>query len=167
MRLAAAAILLMTVTTPSLANVQVRFDEGAPKDRFTITNTGSCALGAMVLSIDLSGSPYGLIFDTTRTGAGVDVFQPFELTAGKANLAALPLVQDGDNKITFDLKGLKASETISFTIDVDDTANAREITVSNTEMAGAKIVAETDSGMVEAQFQDNAVAKLPPLGCVS
>ncbi len=160
-----ALIFLFAASTPALADLQVRFDEGAPKDRFTISNVGDCEMGATVVSIDLSGSPYGLIFDTTGSGAGVQVFQPFELTAGKNRLASIPVVKDGQNKITLDLLGLKPREAVSFTIDVDDTVNNREITVADAEIVGAKIVAKNERGTGEAAFQKDATATLQSFGC--
>ncbi len=167
MRFTLAAILLIALHSPTLADLQVRFDEGAPKDRFTITNVGHCEVGPTALSIDLSGSPYGLIFDVSSAGAGVEVFQPFALTDGGNRLVTVPRVRDGDNKVTLDLKGLKPKEIVSFTIDVDDTANSREITVSNTEIAGAKIVAQTASETLEAAFQNDATATLGLPDCAS
>lgn len=160
-----ALIVALAISTPALADLQVRFDEGAPKDRFTISNLGDCDVGATVVSIDLSGSPYGLIFDTTGSGAGVQVFQPFELTAGKDKLASIPEVKDGQNEITLDLLGLKPQETVSFTIDVDDTVNNREITVADAEIVGASVVAKNDQGTTEASFQQDATATLQWLGC--
>ena len=161
-----ALILFFAVSTPALADLQVQFDEGAPKDRFTISNLGDCEMGATLVSIDLSGSPYGLIFDTTGSGAGVQVFQPFELTAGKDKLASIPVVKDGQNKITLDLLGLKPREVVSFTIDVDDTVNNREITVADAEIAGATIAAKNARGTVKASFQKDAKATLRSVGCV-
>lgn len=167
MKLILALFMFTAVSSPALANLKVQFDEGAPKDRFTITNVGSCALGAAKLSIDLSGSPYGLIFDTTNRGAGVQVFQPFELTDGQDRLVALPVVEDGDNRITLDLTGLATRESVSFTIDVDDTANNREITVADAEIVGAKVIVKTKTQRLEANFQNNATAMLPTFNCVS
>lgn len=165
MRMILALMFIAAVSTPALANLKVQFDEGAPKDRFTITNVGSCALGAAKVSIDLSGSPYGLIFDTTNRGAGVQVFQPFELTDGRERLVALPVVEDGDNLITLDLTGLAIREFVSFTIDVDDTVNNREITVADAEIAGAKVIMKTETQSMEATFENDATATLPTYSC--
>lgn len=94
MRIAALLTMLVSLTSPALADVQVRFDEGAPKDRFTVTNIGGCALGPTAVTIDLEGSPYGLIFDVTDRGAGVEVFQPFEVSTGDKILKTRPQVRD-------------------------------------------------------------------------
>lgn len=41
------------------------------------------------------------------------------------------------------------------------------ITAPNTEIAGAKTIAETASRTAEATFRDNATATLPTPGCTS
>ncbi|MEM6463438.1 MAG: aggregation factor core [Pseudomonadota bacterium] len=167
MRLAALSTLFVCLASPSLADLEVRFDEGAPKDRFTITNNGPCPLGMTAVTIDLSGSPYGLIFDTTGHGAGVEVYQPFEIAVGGENIMTLPQVLDGDNRLTLDLASLDVGASVAFTIDIDDTVNAREITVSNTEIVGAKVIAKSDSGSAEGQFDETAIATVAISGCIS
>lgn len=158
MKIAISLFVLVISALPSLASIQVRFDEGAPKDRFTIENAGNCDLGSTVISIDLSGSPHGLVFDVTGKGAGVEVFQPFELVNGREILRGIPTVKDGDDQVSLELSGFKAGETLSFTIDVDDTMNAQQITVSNSEIAGATITATTGQKTLNAPFHDNAKA---------
>lgn len=137
--LIASAVLCAGITSPAWANMAVSFDEGAPKDRFTFTNTGSCAITNAQVLLDLSGSKSGLIFDVTGKGAGVEVFQPMEMIAGAQALRGVPEVKDGDNQIRLDIGELKAGQSIAFTIDVDDTAGDREITVSGSEIAGARV----------------------------
>jgi len=167
MRIAALLAMAVFLASPALADLQVRFDEGAPKDRFTITNTGGCALGATVVTIDLEGSPYGLIFDVTGQGAGVQVFQPFEVSSGKARLRTLPQVTDGDNQLTLDLVGLASGESVSFTIDVDDTADSRQTMVSNQEILGAQVIAKGAAGTARASFQEDATATVALSGCTA
>jgi len=130
---------IMVTALPSFADLQVQFIEGAPKDRFVVTNVGDCDLGAGQFEIDFSASNGGLIFDVTGSGAGVEVFQPFEITSGAQLLAAEPSITDGDKRARLDILGLGVNETIAFTIDVDDTNNTREITVANGEIAGTKV----------------------------
>ncbi|MEM9629614.1 MAG: aggregation factor core [Pseudomonadota bacterium] len=167
MRLNALLAVCVCWASPSFADVQVRFDEGAPKDHFTISNIDGCSLGATAITIDLRGSPYGLIFDVTGRGAGVEVFQPFELSQGGENLKALPEVLDGDNQLTLDLNGLAAGASISFTIDVDDTANNREITVSGAEIMGAGVVVRTQVSSSTASFNEDAIANVVMSSCTS
>lgn len=155
------------VAAPVLADVQVTFREGAPKDRFTITNTGSCALGPVDVTIDLSSSSAGLVFDVTGQGAGVEVFQPFELVAGNSLLSSTPSVRDGDNSLTLALTNLEQGQSVAFTIDVDDTIGAREITVSRSEISGAGIRVETDLAQASGTFGETAIAVAPFQACVS
>lgn len=167
MRSWALAAVFFSWASPLSADVQVSFDEGAPKDRFTISNLDGCSLGAAAITIDLRGSAYGLIFDVTSSGAGVEVFQPFELSQGGENLKTTPEVMDGDNQLTLDFNDLAAGASLSFTIDVDDTANNREITVSGSEIAGAGVVIRTEVSSSTASFGEDAVATVAMSSCTS
>ncbi len=167
MRPWAFAAVFFCWASPLSADVQVRFDEGAPKDRFTISNLDGCSLGAASITIDLRGSDFGLIFDVTGRGAGVEVFQPFELSRGGKNLKAIPEVLDGDDQLTLDLNDLAAGASLSFTIDVDDTASNREITVSGSEIAGAGVIVRTEVSSTTASFGEDAVAKVAMSSCTS
>lgn len=159
--------LLALSAAPAFADLTVTFDEGAPKDRFTLTNTGGCALPATAVTLDLGTAPAGLIFDVTASGAGVQVFQPFELVVGADNLTSVPQVLDGDSAIRLDLTGLGVGQSVAFTIDVDDTGGAREITVSGSEIAGATVMM-TRAGMNQtARFDASARAVLPLAACTS
>ena len=53
--------LITFLATSAAADVTVTFRDGAPKDRFTITNVAACATGPFDLTIDLAGSPSNLI----------------------------------------------------------------------------------------------------------
>jgi len=106
-------------------DLAVRFIEGAPKDRFSISIDGACALHAASITIDLATAPAGLLFDVTDQGAGVHVFQPFELTAGRDLVVDLPLVKDGDKAVTLRVARLVSVQSIDFTVDVDDTGDSR------------------------------------------
>lgn len=162
-----AFIAVALIASQAAADIQVRFDEGAPKDRFTITRTGTCDIGTAEVTLDLSGSPHGLIFDVTATGSGVEVYQPFQLVEGKDNLSALPRVRDGDQAITLPIRSLGQAQSVAFTIDVDDTGGDREITVSNTEIAGAKVSVTTASGTYRGTFDTSAMALVQMDGCTS
>ncbi len=157
--------ILCALTWQAKADINVSFQEGAPKDRFTITNAGTCDIGPAQISIDLSGSEYGLIFDVTSEGAGVEVFQPFEITSGRDNLSTVPEVKDGDDSITLKLSGLKPNQTFAFTIDVDDTKKSREITVTNGELQGASVVVKTEKAVLSAPFRENASATVALSSC--
>ena len=149
------------------ADVAVSFSEGAPKDRFTLTNTGDCALPQGRVIVDLGTAPAGLIFDVTAAGAGVEVFQPFDVVAGGDALSSLPRVADGDSAVTLDIKGLAKGKSIAFTIDVDDTAGGREITVNGSEIAGATIKATFNGVNTMATFDKSAKARASTAACQS
>lgn len=138
------------------ADVLVSFFEGAPKDRFVFENVGACAIEGATVDLDLSQSLAGLVFDTTSTGAGVEVFQPFELVEGADRLSAVPVVSDGDTRIVLEIDRLDPNQRIAFTIDVDDTLGGREITVSNAEIENAVVVYSDAGQSTEAPFTNRA-----------
>ena len=153
----------MVVSTPAAADIVVRFDEGAPKDSFTITNVDNCALPLTAITIDLAGSAAGLIFDVTGSGAGVSVFQPFQLVSGADHVSALPQVKDGDRALALKLQGLGPGQRVVFTIDVDDTAGASETIVSGSEIKGARVLAGNASGT----FGTDNTARIKMSACTS
>ncbi|MBT8413073.1 MAG: aggregation factor core [Boseongicola sp.] len=153
------AILLLFSAAPVAADVQARFIEGAPKDRFTFTASEAfCETGAVTLTVDLRSSAGALIFDVTENGAGVDVFQPLEVVAGSDALLGETTVADGDQNLTIALSALQPGAPFAFTIDVDDTLGAREITVSGSEIIGAEVTLSTNSKTRSAVFGENAQA---------
>ncbi len=123
----AMCVLLIIMGQTALANVEVSFYESAPKDRFVIKNTGKCLLQDLTLEIDFTKSAGRLIFDTTATGAGVEVFQPFEVTIGDISLISQTGVKDGDAKLALSIPSLASGKSASFTIDVDDTLPVSEL----------------------------------------
>ncbi|MEP5155320.1 aggregation factor core [Planktotalea sp.] len=149
------------------ADIDVRFIEGAPKDRFVITSHSDCLNGPIDVAINLDGSAGGLIFDITSAGAGVEVFQPFELVSGGDWVTKTPVVTDGDTALSLSLSSLPKGQSVSFTLDVDDTGGAREITVSGGEIAGAGIMLAQGGKTYKATFGDNARAKIAQSGCES
>lgn len=165
MRTLIAAVVILPA--PALADLTVTFRDGAPTDRFTITNTGACQTSAMTLTLDMGPSAGRVIFDVTGAGAGVQVFQPLEVVAGAEYLAALPEVRDGQTRLSLAMRALPPGAEVAFTIDVDDTIGAREITVNGSEMAGAVISAEGIGGGFEAVFDTGAMAVLNLPGCTS
>lgn len=159
-----AASMLIAVGSAQ-ADLVATFDEGAPKDRFTFQNVGNCTIENATLTLDLSGSAAGLIFDVTNSGAGVEVFQPFELVAGEAALQGQPIVRDGDTKIELKLLKLATQQAIAFTIDVDDTMGGREITVSDSEIKGAKVFLAGTGKSVSGEFSNAAKTRLELPDC--
>jgi hypothetical protein len=150
---------------PSFADVRVQFLEGAPKDTFIITNQGACAIGTSELVIDFEGTSAGLIFDVSGSGAGVEVFQPFEVTEGADLLTSLPTISDGDQTATLLINNLDSAQRIAFTIDVDDTNGVREITVSDGEINGTTASLITASDRVSSVFDTKAELVLTTAAC--
>ncbi|MEM9205175.1 MAG: aggregation factor core [Pseudomonadota bacterium] len=167
MKTPALTLSLALFATAAAADIQVRFKDGAPKDRFTVTNTGACDLGPAQVKIDLSGSPFGLIFDVTSQGAGVQVFQPFEIATGGRYLAATPDIADGDNAVTLDFTSLPAGDTFAFTIDIDDTVKSREIIVSGEEIVGAMATVSLGAAGASAVFDADGLAEIGFAACTS
>ncbi|MEM6888080.1 MAG: aggregation factor core [Pseudomonadota bacterium] len=158
--------LAISCAAPAVSadQLEVRFMEGAPKDRFIFANASACPLEAAVITLDLAGSAGGLIFDVTGTGAGVSVYQPFEVVAGAESLQALPDVLDGDVGLSLAVAGLAPGHEIAFTIDVDDTINRTATMVADSEIRGASVVLDTQGGRYIGTFNgtSSATLALPP-----
>ena len=164
------AAVLAILAQPAFADISAKFVESAPKDSFTFVNTSACATGPIDLTVDLSGSAAGLIFDTTGNGAGVEVFQPFELVAGGAELKSVEAVTDGDTSVKLRLKDLPAGGKIAFTIDVDDTLAASsngQIMVSGGEIAGASVSMTAGGDTTRTTFDNRGNATLALKDCQS
>ena len=142
--------------------LQVNFIESAPKDRFVIENSGGCTLSEALVTIDLNDSAGGLIFDTTGEGAGVEVFQPFEIAEGQLELVSSGEVIDGDTALTVRIQSLQPGAQVGFTIDVDDTLVNSElgmIQVTGSEISGgAVLISTTGQADVSAVFGENSRA---------
>lgn len=160
-----AAALFSTAALAS--DLQVRFIEGAPKDRFSISIDGACELDAASITIDLAAAPAGLLFDVTDRGAGVQVYQPFELTAGRDLVLDPPQVKDGDQAVTLRVARLVSGQTVGFTIDVDDTGDNRPTMISGAEIAGATVIVESSQGAFRGEFNNKAVAIVRLPNCQS
>ncbi|WP_298821203.1 aggregation factor core [uncultured Roseibium sp.] len=155
--IAAAALLL---SSAAQADLRVDFKEGAPKDAFRFENIGVCSITNSSITLDLATSSAGLIFDVTDQGAGVEVFQPFELIEGADALARVPDVLDGQTKIELSISDLAPGAAIAFTIDVDDTKGQRAITVSGSEIEGATVIYRNDKEKALATFSSVARASV-------
>jgi len=128
--------------------IQGRFIEGAPRDRFVFTNNSADGWNIEQLVLALESSNGKLIFDTTDQGAGVEVFQPFRTESNSASLSAEPDITDGDQNVTLSFSRFTAGQTFQFSIDVDDQLTRSElgqIRVANSEMQGALVQLEVVS----------------------
>jgi len=118
-------------------------------DAFTIVNTSPAGIQIAGIAIFL---PSNTLFDTVNAGSGQNPGRPYANVVapagGTATLNPGPTVTDGTTLIAVEFTGFDATDTFSFTIDVDDTvggnANARR-NVPGAEFAGAT-VAVTFSG---------------------
>ncbi len=165
MTVAAAVLALPLTAATGQADLHVRFIEGAPKDRFEITNQSACAISSSTLTLDLAPSQGALIFDVTGSSAGVEVFQPFEIVSGRGALSTLPTILDGQNAVDLPISTLASGASIAFTIDVDDTLGAREITVTGSEISGAMVKLISSNGPQMARFGSDAKAQVTGLAC--
>ena len=160
-------LTLPLLASQTTADMLVIFTEGAPKDRFTLLNTDPCAITEASVLIDISTARGKLIFDVTDQGAGVQVFQPFEIVTGADALAGLPEVLDGQSALRLNIVSLAAGAEIAFTIDVDDTLGQRETTVSGSEIDGATLALTRGADSLTAGFSQDARATLLFSGCTS
>jgi hypothetical protein len=156
MRLITFALTVMA-TSATAQNLTIQFSDGAPKDRIMLTNAG-CPLADAVITLDLEESQGRLIFDTTSQGAGVEVYQPVEITSGSATIAP---VNDGDKILQILVKSLATGEKLSLTADIDDTLDAsRQITVSGSEMAGASVSLVLNDRVLTGIFGTDGAASI-------
>ncbi len=160
-----AMCLVLFAATSLQAGVQIRFIEGAPKDRFVLTNVGTCEIETSTLKIDLSQSAGRLIFDVTENGAGVEVFQPLEFVEGADALRQIPAVVDGQDTIALEIASLAAGDKLAFTIDVDDTIGQREITVTGSEIEGATVSYTDAEKTSTATFSSEAFVNVTTKDC--
>jgi len=159
--------LCLALAAPAAADVTATFTEGAPKDAFSFVASNGCLSGPVTIELDLTGSPAGLIFDVSDQGDGVEVFQPFELVSGHTLVVQASPVADGDTSLTLGLRALPEGQSVRFTIDLDDTIGAREITVSRSEIVGATVAVEANGVRQVAAFGPDAKAVVPTADCQS
>lgn len=151
----------------SLADVHVSFIEGAPKDKFVVTNIGTCDLPTTKIRIDFSGSSSGLIFDVASSGPGVEVFQPFQIVLGKHLVSGASTVSDGDKSVMMDFDSFCMVQSVGFTIDVDDTTGTREVTVLDSELLGPTVEVTTKNEEFSATFASKSEVLVRIPDCAS
>ena len=142
-------------------SLDVRFLEGAPVDRFVLTNGSERGIIQAEVQFDLRPSAGKLIFDTQSGGSGVEVYQPFQSTAANLDVA------DGAEGLRMPLGGLEAGASISFTIDVDDRLTASDlgqIRVSGSEIQGTVVTLTIDEHSYSAVFNAKNLAVID-IGC--
>ena len=163
-----AIIAALFSATPASADIAVRFIEGAPKDRFVFEASSTfCAMVPLKITLDLTGSAGALLFDVAQSGAGVEVYQPFEVVAGADVLLGASSVADGDRRLTIELASLQPGKPFAFTIDVDDTLGGREITVAGSEILGAVVSVQAGDETRVSAFDEAAIANIDWSTCQS
>lgn len=123
-------------------DLNVKFVESAPRDRFVISNNSTRNVEIISASIDLSTSQGNLIFDTEDGGTGVEVFQKFRSETEQVKLVASPEVNDGDNQLDMSFEAFSKDEVYQFSIDVDDQnvqSDLGQIRVTGGELEGAEV----------------------------
>ncbi len=150
---------------PTFADVTVRFQEGAPKDRFVISST--CAVIQLDMRINLSQSAGSLIFDVTGAGPGVEVFQPVEVQSGDARVAP---VLDGDQTLSLTIAAIVPEADVIISADLDDVltnSSLGQIRVSGSELDGATIDVVLGGQLQRATFENGSNAVTFAQGCIS
>lgn len=159
------ALALSVTSTALLADITIRFQESAPKDRFVISTT--CPLVDVSVAIDLQGSAGSLIFDVTADGQGVEVFQPVEVQAGNATVQP---VTDGDQQLNLTIPTLPVGTDVIISADLDDVlvdSSLGQIRVSRSELDGAAITIGFDGKTATASFVDGSNQVVFAHGCLS
>lgn len=159
------ALALSLTCTAAVADITVRFQESAPKDRFIISS--ECSVADVDLAIDLRGSAGNLIFDVTASGAGVEVFQPVEVQAG---LVAMRPVVDGDQVLSLRIDAIPTDADVIISADLDDVlveSALGQIRVSGSELDGATVRISYDGGDETATFTGGTNTVAFPHGCLS
>lgn len=154
-------VLCLFANSAAAQNISVQFRDGAPKDSITLANAG-CPIMDAAITLDLSGSAGGLIFDTTAKGAGVEVFQPVEILTG--NVVVSP-VADGDTRLDMTIAQFTSDAAVQLTADLDDTiAGGRQITVTGSEISGATVSIATNETIAQGVFDDAGTAYIDLTG---
>jgi hypothetical protein len=164
-----AAAILTIITAPADADLLVRFEEAAPKDRFVVTNDTRCTFAPGVLVISLESSPRGLLFDTVRGGAGENVAQPLEIAVAENVDVVTAPVFDGARSAKVAFNGFPPEGRLVITVDVDDSDRSGPLGVqmiSNNEMAGALVRVVLEGGVAgEAVFNAQGEARVGTPDC--
>lgn len=165
---------LLMFSSPVHADIDVRFTEGAPKDRFVVTNGSTCEIAAGSITIDLSPSTAGLIFDTYPVGPGENVAQPLEMASTKNVSASFEAVPDGATSAEIRFRNFRAGGEIAVTVDVDDSIRSgpRGVQmIAGSEIAGARVMLAADTtvtgpdGPLAATFDSRGRARIALTGC--
>ncbi|MFT5485657.1 MAG: hypothetical protein ACI9JL_000155 [Paracoccaceae bacterium] len=151
------------------ADIAVQFTEAAPKDRFVVTNRTTCEIASGAITIDLSTSTSGLLFDTDPSGPGENVAQPFEIARSESVSASFANVSDGATTAEIRVRNFLPGGRIEVTVDVDDSVRSgpRGVQmIDASEMAGARVTFATGPDVLyAATFDSGGQARIELAGC--
>lgn len=147
-------ICALLIAAPSFADARVQLAEGDPNERFIISKGRSTDIGPSELVIGFAASSAGPIFDVTGSGAGGEVVQPFTFTVteGATLVDSSPILAGDTRSATLLIEIRGTAQKIAFTIDVDDTNDSREITVSDGESVGLTIPFSAQGKQISAHM---------------
>jgi len=89
------------------------------------------------------------------------------MVSGASQVMGISEISDGGTDVFVDLKTLSSAVDVAFTLDLDDTAGGREITVSGAEIEGATVIMDMPGGPYMATFNAAAKAVLGDVTCRS
>ena len=113
--------------------------------------------------LDVFGLPIPALGGIERLHEGAELV--FDRSGPAGALATLPDVRDGDTAIALSVRQLAPSGTMAFTIDVDDTLDGREITVTNGEIEDATVWATAGGATSSGTFTGAGTATVSLDGC--
>lgn len=175
---AAAVLVLAGLAVPAAAadppaDLTVRFEEGLGPDLFHVENTGTCLATVVAVTIDLSSTVGGLVFDTEGGGAGFNAGYPFVLREGGEHVTGAAGGEDGGRALSLDLTGLRRGDRVVFSIDVDDSLEQSpwgRTRIAGPEFDGGRVIATVrqPNGREEtheATFGPDGRAHVNPRNC--
>ena len=162
MRFGLSILMAALTVAPAAADVTVQFVDASP-DRISFMLDGDCETGPATLSLDLTGSRAGLLIDMIGGGS----IRTIEVISGAELVTRAPVAAHGDTAIDLDVMALVPSETVAFTIDLDDTASVRSGLVRDWEIEGVIASITVGASTVSAEMGRNGRAVIPFSACLS
>lgn len=161
--------LLLLLAGPALAqDVDVRFQDGNPYDRFIVFNRG-CPLTDFVILLDFTSSAGGVLIDTVSGGPGARDPMAVQLIEGDASLDP---VRDGDQMLRLRVASLPNLAALVVTMDVDDSIGLVEedrVFADGADVAGTTVTITLHDTITTASLDPTgqATLTLPPAaaGC--
>jgi len=148
--------------------VEIRFFESSDGDLFEVINRSQEPWLISSITIYLSGSSGGLIFDTASGGSGASMHAPLEIVSGDVGFMGASPVEDGSEIVSLQFSRFLPGMKFLFAVDVDDRLGDSEFgqaVISGPELEGARASAELQmksgrKARAKGSFGDNGEAKL-------